>query len=201
MRLRLLALTALLLAPACTTTTIPLYALRDAKPGSELSASLQNLETAVGLANEFLQGSAAARGFPAENATFSLGHTDILVTYANESVVAMRIETTGWGDYRTMTGDGAHPTDHGFLTGRRRGESATGDDIEDSLFLHLHPIEMAALVLQQAALLREMTARGEFDYWLNYDLLGLGAGWAENNPVDRRALAVGHAFRVWADGL
>ena len=179
----------------------PLYTLRDAEAGTELSAALANMETAVSLANQFLGESAAARGFPAENAAFSLGHTDILVTYANEGVVSMRIETTGWGDPRTMTGDGVHPTDQGFLTGRRRGENATGDDVEDGLFLHLPPQEMAALMLQQAAVLREMTARGEFDFWINYDLLGLDAGWDENNPVDRRALAVGNAFRDWVNGF
>jgi hypothetical protein len=62
-------------------------------------------------------------------------------------------------------------------------------------------VDMTAVLLRQAVTLREMQARGEFDYWLNYDLLGLNpqSGWMEGNVVDRRAYAVQSGYYQWIE--
>lgn len=199
MKFRPLALLPLLLAAACSTEPVRLFRLRDADQGSPERASYQRLEQAVALANEFLATSSYARGFPAEEAHFSMGLNDLLLHLKGEGIVALRIETTGWGDLRTTFGDGVHPNQHGFLTARRTNADATGDASADAAFLQLEVVDMAALLLRQAATMREIQARGEFDYWLNYDLLGLNpkSGWMESNVVDRRAYAVQTGFYQW----
>ncbi len=184
---------------ACQTEPVRLYALREAPAGSTRRAAFDRLTDATALANEFLETSTFARGFPAEGARFSLDHSDILITFKNEGVWPLRIETTGWADPRTAMGDGLHPTDRGFLATRRTDPSAAGDGTSDSSFLLLDPPEMAALLLRQAAILREMRARGEFDFWLNYDLLGLNPqhGWRDDNVVTWRAFEVEDGFYQW----
>jgi hypothetical protein len=184
---------------ACQTEPVRLYALREAPAGSSSRAAFERLTDATALANEFLETSTFARGFPAEGARFSLDHSDILITFKNEGVWPLRIETTGWADLRTAMGDGLHPTDRGFLATRRTDPGAAGDGTSDSSFLLLDPPEMAAQLLRQAAILREMRARGEFDFWLNYDLLGLNPqhGWRDGNVVTWRAFAVEDGFYQW----
>lgn len=201
MKFRPLALLPILLVASCSTEPVRLYKLRDADPGSPDRASYARLEQAVGLANEFLSTSTYARGFPAEEASFSLGLSDLLLHLKGEGVVPLRIETAGWGDLRTSLGDGVHPNEHGFLTARRTNEEATGEGTSDAAFLQLEVVDMAAVLLRQAATMREIQARGEFDYWLNYDLLGINpeSGWMEGNIVDRRAYAVQAGFFQWID--
>jgi hypothetical protein len=199
MKFRLLALLPALVLAACSAEPVRLYEIREAAPGTSERESYQRLEQAVGLANGFLAESRYARGFPAESASFSLGMTDILLHLENEGIKVVRIEAAGWGDLRTHFGDGVHPTDIGFQTGRIRGAEATGDASSDAAFLHLEAVEMAAVLLRQATVMREIQARGELDYWLNYDLLGIdpASGWMEGNVVDRRAYAVQSGFYQW----
>ena len=199
MKIRSLAFLPLLLVAACSSEPVRLYQLRDANPGTEDQASYLRLESAVHLANEFLTTSTFARGFPAEEAHISLGLSDLLLHLKGEDSISMRIETTGWGDLRTVFGDGVHPNDQGFLTARRTNADATGDSTSDAAFLQLSVPDMAALLLRQAATLREVQERGEFDFWINYNLLGLNpqTGWLEGNVVERRAYAVQAGFYQW----
>lgn len=186
-------------AGSCQTEPVRLWSLREAEAGSPERAAYDRLQTAADLANEFLETSEFARGFPAESARFTLDHSDILIRFQNEGIWPLRIESTGWADPRTAVGDGLHPTSHGFLSARRTDPDATGDGTSDSAFLLLDSPAMAALLLRQATTMREIHARGEFDYWLNYDLLGLNpkSGWGEGNPVNLRAEAVQTAFWQW----
>jgi len=199
MKIRSLAFLPLLLVAACSSEPVRLYQLRDADPGTEEQASYLRLESAVHLANEFLTTSPFARGFPAEEARLSLGLSDLLLHLKGEDTIPMRVETTGWGDLRTVFGDGAHPNDQGFLTARRTDAAATGDSTSDAAFLQLNVPDMAALLLRQAVTLREMQERGEFDFWINYNLLSLNpqTGWLEGNVVERRAYAVQAGFYQW----
>lgn len=201
MKIRSLAFLPLLLVAACSSEPVRLYQLRNADSGTEEQASYLRLESAVNLANEFLETSTFARGFPAEHAQFSMGLNDLLLHLKGEDIIPMRIETTGWGDLRTAFGDGVHPNDQGFLTARRTNADATGDSTSDAAFLQLSVHDMAALLLRQAATLREMKERGEFDFWINYNLLGLNpqTGWLEGNVVERRAYAVQAGFYQWVD--
>ncbi|KAA3611694.1 MAG: hypothetical protein DWQ01_06315 [Planctomycetota bacterium] len=195
------ALCFLLLAAlsACSTDPVRLYELREASPDTFGAQAYDQLEEAVDLANQFLHKSKYASVFPAERATFSLGFTDILVAYQGEGIEAVRMETAGWGDPRLLGSDRTHPTSHGFLTGRVTGADSTGDDSLDAAFLHMESVDMAATLLRQTAIQREIQARGEFDFWINYDLLGLwpGNGFGEENPVVERGYAVEYAFRKW----
>lgn len=189
----------LLSLAACQSAPILLYELREAPPDSAERAAYDRLAAAVELANEFLETSEAARGFPAEDARFSLDESDILITFKNEGIIPLRIATTGWADPRTALGDGVHPTEHGFLSARRTDPAATGSETTDSAFLLLAPPDMAALLLRQAATMREIQTRGAFDYWINYDLLGLdpSIGWHEDSVVNLRAQSVLNAFYQW----
>lgn len=201
MKFRPLALLPILLVAACSSEPVRLHKLRDADQGTADRDAYGRLEQAVALANEFLSTSQYARGFPAEEARFSLGLNDLLLHLKGEGIVPLRIETSGWGDLRTTFGDGVHPNEHGFLTARRTNDDATGEGTSDAAFLQLEVVDMAAVLLRQAATMREIQARGEFDYWLNYDLLGLNpeSGWMEGNVVDRRAYAVQAGFFQWID--
>lgn len=195
----LLGAALLVLGGACSTEPVRLYELREAEPGSGPRLAYERLELAADLANEFLATSAFARGFPAESARFSLDHSDVLIRFTGEGIWPLRIASAGWADPRTAVGDGIHPTEHGFLAARRTDRYASGDATDDSAFLLLEPPAMAALLLRQAATMREIHARGSFDYWLNYDLLGTNPhyGWRDRNPVDARANAVHEAFWQW----
>lgn len=199
--LRLLPLCSsiLLCLGACSSADIRLYELRDAEPGSPERAAYDRLAEAVELANEFLETSEFARGFPAGAAHLTLDHTDILIRIAGEGIFPMRIQTTGWADPRTFFGDGVHPTDNGFVTARRTDQEATGSETTDSAFLLLTPPEMAGLLLRQALTVHEIRVRGSFDYWINYNLLGLDPtiGWGEDSAVNLRAEAVMTAFEQW----
>lgn len=199
MKFRLLALTSTLLLAACSAEPVRLYELRESAPTSREHMAYLRLEQAVDLANRFLAESRYARGFPAAQASFSLGMSDVLLHLKDEGIKVVRIEAAGWGDPRILFGDGVHPTEHGFMTGRTRGSEATGEGTKDAAFLNLEVQEMAATLLRQATTMREIQERGEFDYWLNYDLLGLdpSSGWMENNTVDRRAYAVQSGFYQW----
>jgi|FLOH01.1.fsa_nt_gi hypothetical protein len=199
MKISPLVLLPLLVLAACSAEPVRLYRLREAAPDTAEHASFVRLEQAVDLANRFLAESRYSQGFPAEAASFSLGMSDILLHLSGEGVEIVRVETAGWGDVRTNFGDLVHPTDQGFLTGRIRGAEATGDATFDALFIHLEVTEMAAVLLRQATTMREIQARGEFDYWLNYDLLGIdpSSGWMASNTVDRRAYAVQSGFYQW----
>ena len=189
----------LLLGAGCQTAPVRLWQPREADPGSAPRLAYERLEVATDLANEFLATSEFARGFPAESARFSLDQTDVLIRFTGEGIWPLRIESTGWADLRTAIGDGIHPNERGFLSARRTDHEASGDATEDSAFLLLESPEMAGLLLRQAATMREIQARGSFDYWLNYDLLGLHPdhGWRDGNPVDARANAVHAAFWQW----
>lgn len=201
MKFRPIALLPILLVAACSSEPVRLFRLRDADQGTPERQSFDRLSQAVDLANEFLSTSTFARGFPAEEACFSMGLNDLLLHMKGEPSMTLRIETAGWGDLRTTFGDGVHPTGEGFLSARRTNEDATGEGTSDAAFLQLEVVDMSALLLRQAVTLREMQARGEFDYWLNYDLLGLNpqSGWMEGNVVDRRAYAVQAGFYQWIE--
>lgn len=192
------ALAVLGLSAACAGEPVRLYELAEAPPGSREALAYQRLQEAVGLANEFLHTASSARVFPAERATFFLSYTDILVEYRNEGVEPVRIEAARFGDVRTMAGDRVHPDDDGFLSARVGGPDARGD-ATDALFLHLPVEEMAAVLLRQTAMQREVRARGNLDYWANYALLGFwpAYGWGKGNPVNARAHAVEAAFWKW----
>lgn len=187
------------LGASCQTEPVRLWQLREAEPGSGEREAYERLEAAAALANEFLTSSEFARGFPAEGARFTLDHSDLLLSCAGEGVWPLRIATAGWADPRVAVGDGIHPNEHGFLAARATGKESSGDATADSAFLRLDAPSMAGLLLRQAATMREMHARGKFDFWINYDLLGLNPahGWREGNPVDARADAVYVAFWRW----
>lgn len=176
-----------------------LYELRSASAGTQPAEAYNNLVRAVDLANRFLHRSSYASIFPAERATLMLSHSDILVDYQGEGIRPLVVEVPGWGDYRTVMGDQTHPTEYGFMSARVTGERATGEDQYDIEFLHLGPVDMAAVLLRQATQFREMDARGGFDFWINYDLLGLwpAHGYKQDNPVLERSYAVEYAFRKW----
>ncbi|MDA1259963.1 MAG: hypothetical protein O3A20_05020 [Planctomycetota bacterium] len=199
LRQALLGAALLVLGGACAAEPVRLWKLREAEPGTGQRLAYERLELAADLANEFLETSEFARGFPAEGARFSLDHSDVLVRFTGEGIWPLRIESAGWADLRTAVGDGIHPNERGFLAARRTDRYASGDATEDSAFLLLDPPAMAGLLLRQAATMREIHARGSFDYWLNYDLLGTNPhyGWRDSNPVDARANAVHEAFWQW----
>ncbi len=189
---RLLALAAGgLLVLACTTEPVRLYELRQAPAGTPEAMAYRRLEQAIALANEFLQTSPLAVVFPAESATFSLDHTDILVHYRGEGVVALRLEGTAWSDPRTLLG-GYQVTDFGILTPRGGRLSESGNETYDVTFLELPPEEMAALLLRLATEHRILLAKGG-----GLDLSPPGAlGEDGRAPEDRPAL-VEYAFRKW----
>jgi len=111
MQFRPLIFLLVLFFAACSSQPVRLSRLREEEP-----ASYQHLQDAVNLANEFLATSSYARGFPAEEARFSMGLNDILLHLKGEGILPLRIETAGWGDMRTVFGDGVHPTEQGFLS-------------------------------------------------------------------------------------
>lgn len=189
---RLPALVAgLLLIPACATEPVRLYELREAPPGTPEAMAWQRLEQAVALVNEFLQTSPSAAVFPAESATFSLDHTDILVHYRGEGVEAIRLEATRWSDPRTLF-SGFTTGEHGILTPPGGRVSESGDEPYDVAFLELPPEEMAAVLLRLATERRvEELAGGSLDLGVPGDVASDGEA-----PGDRPAL-VEYAFRKW----
>jgi hypothetical protein len=77
------------------------------------------------------------------------------------------------------------------------------DTASDNAFLKLPALRMAALLLRQSVVMREIQARGEVDYWLNYTLLGLdmNRAYRNNSHVDKRAALTEQAFYQWYPGL
>ena len=77
------------------------------------------------------------------------------------------------------------------------------DAASDNAFLKLPAMRMAATLLRQSVVMREIQARGEVDYWLNYTLLGLdiNRGYRNNSHVDKRAALTEQAFYQWYPGL
>lgn len=194
-----LILCATLAAGACQAEPIRLYELREAPAGSPNRAAYDRLETAIFLVNDFLASPAPDAGRPLGHGRFLLDHTDVLMDLGEDGIWTVRLATAGWGDPRTLFGDGVHPNATGFTSERSLAADAAGESARDDGFLALAPPDMAATLLRQAVMMREIRTRGAFDYWLNYDVLGLdpGAGWREDNPVTADAHALEQAFRAW----
>ncbi len=182
---------------ACSTRTVRLYEFREADPGTPRQQAYLRLTEAVDLANEFLHESRYARVFPAERASFSLGMTDIIVQYEGEGYEPVRIEETGFGDLRTALSHNSYPTKDGFLSYPVTGPEARNG--EGVTFFQQGSVDMAALLLRQATISKEMNTRSPRSFWLNYSILGAWPenGWGGSNPVLRRAYAVEYAFRKW----
>jgi hypothetical protein len=188
----------LALLSSCATQTVYLHQLRDGGAGSKPAHVYSELEKAVELANGFLNNSSFAKGFPAEGAQFELGVNNILLRLENEYDLTVAIETTYWGDWRFMFGSGVQSSANGLIAAHRPDGERT-DDITDNEFLQLDASNMAAILLRQSAIMREIRARGEIDYWLNYKLLGIdpARGWGEDSHVNKRGVLTEQAFRLW----
>jgi hypothetical protein len=195
----LLALAVLLALPAgaCATRPVRLYELRGAEPGSRDRQAYERLESAIALANRFLEASPAAVDLPAGRTRFELGMTDVIAHLGELGTYPVRIETAGWGDTRTLFGDRVHGTTTGFLAAH--DNSAAEEDASNNVFFLLTPEDMAATLLRQALIAWQIQSRGELGYWLNYDLLGLDPtiGWWRGATVDERANAVEDAYFEW----
>ena len=167
------------------------------KPGSWDRQCYETLEEAVVLVNRFLAESAATIGWPAADTEVELGLTDILVHLPGRGTEAMRIETSGWGDLRTFFGDEAHANGNGFTSYPDTG--AHSEDAADNVFFRKDAVDMAAFLLRQAMIMREIRERGETNYWMNYRLLGLDPriGWGRRSHVDQTAVALEKYFREW----
>lgn len=188
----------LALFSSCATQTVYLHQLRDGGAGSKPAHVYAELETAVELANGFLDTSSFAKGFPAEGAKFELGINNIILRLENEYDLTVAIETTYWGDWRFIFGSDVQSSADGLLAAHRPDGKNT-DDITDNEFLKLDAGNMAAILLRQSAIMREIRARGEIDYWLNYKLLGIdpARGWVEGAHVNKRGVLTEKAFRLW----
>jgi hypothetical protein len=188
---------ALLLFASCSTQPVRLYELREAEVGSHDREAYDRLEEGVGLVNDFLDETELAVGYPAANTRFELGMTDVRVHVPEQGIYPYRIRTAGWGDLRTLFGDSLHASDQGFLAGHDR-RVAEGD-AADNVFFRLDADEMGAVLLRQALITREMHARGDTNYWMNYTLCGLDltVGWGRSSFVDRAANAVEAAYWQW----
>ena len=183
----LACLAALAALPACSSEPVRLYELREAEVGSRDRQAYETLEDAVVLTNRFLTESSATVGWPAAETRVILGQTDILVELPGRGVEAMRIETGAWGDLRTMFGDKAMADEHGFTMhpDNRVGE----DEAANNYFFRKDAEDMAAFLLRQAMIMREIRERGG-DQLLD-ELSVVGAG-----PADR----VGQALACGPDG-
>lgn len=197
-RILTLALAAAL--AACSTDPVRLYELRQADLGTPRRLAYEQLESAVELANQFLEESPRAHLFPAEEARFKIDFTDVVVYFKGEGWKPLRIYNTGWADPRTMPGDDSHPAKFGFMVGPTSETPERGDELLASHFFQRNEQEMAAILLRQAALMREYQARGSFDFWMNMNFLGLVSGWEGGNPVSARAYAVESAYWSWLRG-
>ena len=193
-RLSLAALLPLVL-PACSSEVVRLYELREAEPGTLEAEAYQRLREAVDLANAFLEDRPEQAGLPGDGAYYLLGFTDVLVHFRGHGRYALRISTAGWGDLRTVAGDGLHPTSQGILAdhGARR-EHALGND-----FLSLPREEMAAALLRGTVPMLRIKQRGGTDYWVNYSVRGLveAKGWGAANPESADEHALETAYWEW----
>ncbi|MBC8371408.1 MAG: hypothetical protein H8E25_15505 [Planctomycetes bacterium] len=183
---------------SCATQTVYLHQLRAGEAGSEEALVYDEIQKAVALANEFLANSKYAKGFPAESAHFDLGLSNIILRLENEYDLIVAIETSYWGDLRFLFGADVQASDHGIIAAHRP-DYVLDDDITDNEFFHLHFLKMAGTLLRQSVVMREIQARGELDFWLNYKLLGIdpGRGWNKNSHVYERANLTEKAFLLW----
>lgn len=191
----ILALAAL---SSCASQTISLSQLRDADIGSQDAQAYNTLQEAVMLANDFLASSPLAKGYPAENAHFDLGLNNIILRLDNEYDLVVSIKRAYWGDLRFVAGEDVQADADGIVVAMS-ADDRESDAASDNAFLQLPPVSMAATLLRQSAVMREIQARGEIDYWLNYALLGVDANrdWSDNSHVDKRAALTGQAFYQW----
>lgn len=192
-----LALLLLAGTAACSSQPVRLYELRDAEAGSHDREAYLRLEDGVRLANDFLEESELASGYPGGDSHFQLGMTDLLLVLPDEGVYPLRIRTAGWGDLRTLFGDEVHGTSQGFTAGYDGGHDA--EDAANNSFFRLDAEEMGAVILRQALVSRELRTRGKLNYWLNYSLVGLDptVGWGDGSFVDRAANGVEKAYWEW----
>lgn len=183
---------------SCASQTIYLSQLRDADTGSQDAQAYNTLQEAVMLANDFLASSPLAKGYPAENAHFGLGLNNIILRLDNEYDLVVSIKRAYWGDLRFVAGEDVQADADGIVVAMSVDDRES-DAASDNAFLQLPSVSMAATLLRQSAVMREIQARGEIDYWLNYALLGVDANrdWSDNSHVDKRAALTGQAFYQW----
>jgi|TARA_B110000438_G_C15720663_1_gene609651 hypothetical protein len=187
---------------SCASQTIYLSQLRDADTGSQDAQAYNTLQEAVMLANDFLASSPLAKGYPAENAHFGLGLNNIILRLDNEYDLVVSIKRAYWGDLRFVTGEDVQADADGIVVAMGVG-GRQSDAASNNAFLKLPAAHMAATVLRQSVVMREIQARGEVDYWLNYTLLGIDTNrdWGDNSHVDKRAALTEQAFYQWHAGL
>jgi len=187
---------------SCASQPVYLSQLRDASAGSQDAQAYATLQEAVILANDFLASSPLAKGYPAENASFDLGLNNIILRLDNEYDLVVGIKRAYWGDLRFVAGEDVQADADGIVVAMSVDdrESATASN---NAFLNLPALRMAAILLRQSVVMREIQARGEVDYWLNYALLGLNVNRAyrNNSHVDKRAALTEQAFYQWYPGL
>ena len=183
---------------SCASQTIYLGQLRDADAGSQDAQAYNTLQEAVVLANDFLASTKLAKGYPAEGARFHLGLNNIILRLENEYDLVVSIKRAYWGDLRFVAGEDVQADADGIVVAMS-GDDRESDAASDNAFLQLPSVSMAATLLRQSVVMREIQARGEIDYWLNYALLGVDANrdWSDNSHVDKRAALIGQAFYQW----
>jgi hypothetical protein len=154
------------------------------------------------LANDFLANSPSAKGYPAEEAHFDLGLNNIILRLKGEYDLVVSIKRAYWGDLRFIAGEDVQADADGIVVAMSVNNRES-DTASDNAFLKLPALHMAALLLRQSVVMREIQARGEVDYWLNYALLGLdiNRGYRDNSHVDKRAALTEQAFYQWYPGL
>jgi len=183
---------------SCASQTIYLGQLRDSDVGSQDSIAYSTLKEAAVLANDFLANSPLAKGFPAENARFDLGLNNVILRLDNEYDLVVSIKRAYWGDLRFVVGLDVQADADGIVAAHRADDSSS-EYASDNEFFKLNSVDMAAALLRQSVVMREIQARGELDYWLNYTLLGvdLNRDWRDKSHVDMRATLTEKAFRQW----
>lgn len=183
---------------SCASQTIYLSQLRDSDVGSQDALAYSTLKEAAVLANDFLANSLLAKGFPAENARFDLGLNNIILRLDNEYDLVVSIKRAYWGDLRFVVGLDVQADADGIVAAHRANGSSS-EYASDNEFFKLNSVDMAAALLRQSVVMREIQARGELDYWLNYTLLGvdLNRDWRDKSHVDMRATLTEKAFRQW----
>ena len=187
---------------SCASQTVYLSQLRDSDAGSQDSQAYDTLQEAVMLANDFLASSPLAKGYPAENAHFDLGLNNIILRLDNEYDLVVSIKRAYWGDLRFIAGEDVQADADGIVVAMSVDDRES-DAASDNAFLKLPAMRMAATLLRQSVVMREIQTRGEVDYWLNYALLGLdiNRGYRDNSHVDKRAALTEQAFYQWYPGL
>ena len=195
-------LLAIAILGSCASQTVYLSQLRDSDAGSQNSQAYETLQEAVVLANDFLASPTLAKGYPAEGARFHLGLNNIILRIENEYDLVVSIKRAYWGDLRFVAGEDVQADADGIVVAMSVDDRGS-DAASDNAFLKLPAMRMAATLLRQSVVMREIQARGEVDYWLNYTLLGLdiNRGYRNNSHVDKRAALTEQAFYQWQAGL